>query len=164
MTVETIDPLFLRELKDIYAEEKELINALDELANEKSDERLQQIFEQHKEETQEHINRLETVFDEIDESPEADGGEAIKGMVKEHRSFMETEPTEQINAAYDMGMEKKAERYEITAYETLIELANAMGLSEDAVRALQANLSDERKQLDRLQTVSYGTDLRQLRP
>ena len=127
MPVESLDQLFNHELQDIYAGEQELVNALEQLAQEESNEQLQQIFEQHRKETQQHIERLEEVFNELGESPEAKGGQALGGLVEEHNSFMQAGPTDQINAAYDIGAEKKAERYEITAYENLLQMANALG-------------------------------------
>lgn len=163
MSVDNLDQLFTHELKDIYAEEQELADALEQLAKEESNQQLQQIFQQHSEETQQHVERLEEVFDELGESPEAEGGQVLKGLVEEHQSFMEAEPSEQINAAYDTGAGRKAERYEITAYENLIKMANALELSENAVESLQANLSDEREQLDRLENVSQGMNLKSLR-
>lgn len=163
MSVNDLDKLFNHELKDIYAEEQELVNALDDLAQEESNEQLQQIFKQHSEETQQHVERLKKVFEELGESPEAEGGQVLKGLVKEHQSFMQSEPSNEINAAYDTGAGRKAERYEITAYENLIKMANALELSEDAVQSLQANLSDEREQLDRLENISHSMDLKSLR-
>lgn len=163
MPVENLDQLFSRELKDIYAEEQELVTALDQLATEESNEQLQQIFQQHSEETEQHVDRLEEVFDELGESPEAEGGQALNGLMQEHEMFMDAGPSNQINAVYDMGAGKKAERYEITAYENLIEMGNALELPENAIQSLQANLSDEREQLDRLQNASHSMDLRQLR-
>lgn len=163
MTVENLDQLFSHELKDMYAEEQKLVDALDQLSEEESNEELQQIFRQHREETQQHVERLEEVFSELDESPEGEGGEAMSALMQEHESFMKADPTDQINAAYDTGAGKKAERYEISAYEDLIDIANALELSDDAVEMLESNLDDEREQLDRLQNASKEMDLGQLR-
>ena len=54
------------------------------------------------------------------------------------------------------------EHYEISAYENLLRMAEALELS-DAVELLQANLTDERQQLDRLKTSAHNFDLTQLR-
>ena len=100
------------------------------------------------------------MFDELGESPETEVGQLLKALAKKHQSAMQAAP-DQIDAASDTG--RKAERHEITAYEALIEMANALERSENAVRSLQANLSDEREQLDRLENASHGMDLGPLR-
>lgn len=163
MTVENLDQLFTHELKDIYAGEQALVDVLGRLAQEDSNQQLQQVFEEHRAETEQHVERLETVFEEVGASPEAEGGQALGGLIEEHDSFMQAEPTNPINAAYDVGAGRKAERYEITAYENLIQMANAMELPETAVQPLQDNLTDERAQLDRLQNAAHGMDLATLR-
>lgn len=162
MSIESLDQLFSHELKDIYAEEQALIKAHDTFSTEELHDELQQIFHQHREETKQHVERLEDVFEELGEQPESEGGQAAAGLMEEHESFKEDEPTDQIHAAYDIVAGKKVEKYEITAYENLLEMAEAMELSENVQESLQSNLSDEREQLDRLQNASQDTDLEQL--
>lgn len=162
MSLENLNQLFSHGLKDIYAEEQELIKAHDTFSTEELNEELQQIFHQHREETKEHVDRLKRVFDEIGEEPADEGGQVAAGLREEHESFKKDGPTGEIHAVYDIAAGKKAEQYEITAYENLLEIADAMDLSENARDLLQKNLSDEREQLERLQNASQNTDLKQL--
>lgn len=163
MTMESLEQLFSHELKDMYAEEQEIDSALQSMADCTTDEELHQVFTTHREETQEHIQRLEQVFDALGESAEAEGGQAIAGMVEEHDSFAGSEPTSQIHSEFDAGAAKKVERYEITAYEDLVRMADALELGDETVQNLQDNLNEEQRQFDRLKSFSQGQDLRQLR-
>ena len=162
MSVANLRELFVHELKDMYAEEQNILDALGEMAEEDSSQQLEGVFANHQQETQQHLDRLEEIFDLLDESPEAEGGKGLGGIIEEHDSFMQTEPTGDINAAYDTHVGRKVEHYEISAYENLLRMAEALELS-DAVELLQANLTDERQQLDRLKTSAHNFDLTQLR-
>lgn len=162
MAMQSLEQLFAHGLKDMYAEEQELLTALDDMEEEDVDQELQQTISTHKEETQQHVDRLEQMFDTLGTEPEAEGGQGLAGIIEEHNSFMQSEPTEQINTVYDTNAAKKVERYEITAYEDLMKMGKAMGLSDDEMRPLEENLSDERRQLDRLDSFAHNFDMGQL--
>lgn len=162
MAMQNLEQLFAHGLKDMYAEEQELLTALDEMEEEDVEQELQQTISTHKEETQNHVDRLEQMFDTLGTEPEADGGQGIAGIIQEHNSFMQSEPSDQINTVYDTSAGKKIERYEITAYEDLMKMGKAMGLSDDELQPLEENLSDERRQLDRLESFAHNFNMGQL--
>ena len=83
--------LFLHELGDLLYAENALVKTLPKLAKEASDTELQEGFEAHLEETQQHVANLEQVFEAVGEKAKAEKCPAIDGITKEHDEFMSEE-------------------------------------------------------------------------
>lgn len=77
MALNTLQDLYVEQLRDLYSAETQLIQALPSMASAASHDSLRTAFEDHLEETQEHVSRLEHVFSELGISP---GGEKCEGM------------------------------------------------------------------------------------
>lgn len=67
----SLQELFHDTLKDIYFAEKKILSALPKMAKAAQSEDLKAAFQKHETETEEHVARLEKVFEEIDETPRA---------------------------------------------------------------------------------------------
>ena len=65
-TVDSLHALLEEELKDIYDAEKQLTKALPKLAKKASSPDLKAGFEAHLQQTEEQIERLEQVFDQLE--------------------------------------------------------------------------------------------------
>jgi ferritin-like metal-binding protein YciE len=154
MSVTDIKGLFIHEVEDMYYAEQKLVEALGELAGESARQDLQQAFQTHQQETQGHVQRLEQVFQLLRMQPKTEICQGIEGLIKEKKSFTSKEsPTPDILDVYNIGAAQKTERYEITAYENLIMMAQQMGLTQ-AVPLLQQNLQEEQAALQKLQTLA----------
>lgn len=81
----TLNDLFHETLKDIYFAEKKILSALPKMAKAVQSDDLKTAFERHASETESHLERLEQVFELIDEAPKAKTCEAIMGIVEEGR-------------------------------------------------------------------------------
>jgi len=160
MPMTTLDELFEHNLKDIYGAEQRLLEALDEMAGEASDREAKKLFQQHKRETQGQIKRLERVFKSIGVKPEAQPCPGMEGLIKEKKSIAKEKPSEDILGFYNLHAAQKVERYEITAYEGLIEAAQHMGLDE-AVELLQQTLDEEERALDMLKQLASDYEVEQ---
>jgi len=68
---QTLHDAFLDELKDAYDAEKQLTKALPKLAKAATSPELRQAFEEHLEETNGHVEKLEQVFQGLDEKSAA---------------------------------------------------------------------------------------------
>ncbi|MCC8426576.1 ferritin-like domain-containing protein [Mucilaginibacter sp. UR6-11] len=139
-----LNELFLDELKDIYWAEKHLAKALPKMAKAATSDELRTAIEQHKAETNNHINRLEEVFSSIDEKAVAVKCEAMAGLLKEGDEIVEE--TEKGSITRDAGIisaAQKIEHYEIASYGTLRTLAGVLGYN-DAVELLEATLQEEK--------------------
>jgi ferritin-like metal-binding protein YciE len=143
--------LFVDEIKDIYWAEKHLIKALPKMKKAATSVELQEAFATHLEQTQEHVSRLEEVFNLLGEKPQAKKCDAMEGLIQEGESIIED--TEDGTATRDVGLiiaAQKVEHYEIATYGGLAQLAKTLGRTE-IKDILGATLSEE-KQTDEMLT------------
>jgi ferritin-like metal-binding protein YciE len=139
--------LFHDTLKDIYFAEKKVLAALPKMAKAAESEELQAAFEKHHGETEGQIGRLEQVFEEIGEKPQAKTCAAIIGILDEGKEIMEDYKG---SPALDAGLLSAAqavEHYEISRYGTLSAWAEQLGHSNAAT--LLNDTLDEEKAADR---------------
>ena len=102
--------------------------ALEEMASESSDREIRKGFAQHRKETQAQIKRLEKVYKSLGQKPESGSCPGIEGLIKEKKAFKREKPSDELLEFYNIGAAQKVERYEITAYEGLIDMAEKLGM------------------------------------
>jgi len=144
-----LEKFFVDALKDIYWAEKHLTKALPKMQKAATSEELQQAIGEHLNQTKEHINRLEQVFDQLGEKAQAKKCEAMEGLTKEGDTVVEE--TEDGTATRDVGIivsSQKVEHYEISAYGSLITLAKTMG--QDEVADILSQTLEEEKEADKI--------------
>jgi len=156
--METIEELFEHELQDIYSAEQSLVDALEQMANESSDREIRKGFTQHRKETQGQIKRLEKIYKTLGRKPESSSCPGIEGLIKEKKAFMREKPSDELLEFYNIGAAQKVERYEITAYEALIDMAEKLAMS-DVVDLLEQNLQEEEMALNKLKSIASEFDV-----
>lgn len=139
----TLHDAFIEELRDTYDAEKQLIKALPRLAKAAASTDLRAAFESHLEETKGHVERLEQVFQSLEEKPRGKHCEGIAGIIEEGKSMMGEEFDEATMDAVLIAAGQRAEHYEMAAYGTLIAWAESMGHTE-ALGLLQEILEEEK--------------------
>jgi len=136
----TLHDAFLDELRDAYdAESPELRMA----------------FEKHLEETRGHVDRLERVFESLDEKVRGKRCDGIAGIIEEGKSVMEEDFDEGTMDACLIAGGQRAEHYEMAAYGTLVAWARVMGHVE-AADLLQQTLGEERAADKKLSQLAEG--------
>jgi ferritin-like metal-binding protein YciE len=140
----TLHDLFHDTLKDIYFAEKKILAALPKMAKAAQSEELRAAFEKHESETQEHVSRLESVFEQIDAAPRGKTCEAIVGIIEEGQEIMKEYKGKPALDAGLLAAAQAVEHYEIARYGTLKTWASELGL-KDAVPLLEATLGEEKK-------------------
>lgn len=146
-----LQELFIEELRDIYWAEKHLVKALPKMEKATSSEHLAEAFADHLAATQEHVSRLEQVFEIMGEKARGKKCEAMEGLVKEAESVMED--TEEGTSTRDVALiiaAQKVEHYEIATYGGLATLAKTLGKNE--VKELLGQTLEEEKEADELLT------------
>jgi ferritin-like metal-binding protein YciE len=141
-TEKTLDDLFLDTLKDIYYAEKQIIKTLPKMAKAAQSPELKAGFEQHLEETEGHVERLEQVFELIGKPARGKTCDAILGIIEEGKSIIEDFKGTQALDAGLVSAAQAVEHYEIARYGTLKTWAQQLGL-KDAVTLLDATLKEE---------------------
>ena len=135
---------FIDELKDIYWAEKHLAAALPKMQKAATSTKLAAAFEKHARETQQHIERLEQVFESLGEKASAKKCDAMAGLLEEAKSIMDD--TDKGSMTRDAGLilaAQKVEHYEIGTYGTLRVFAHIMG-HHDAEKLLTETLDNEK--------------------
>ena len=150
MGATSLQELFEHELGDVYFAEHRLVDAYESFAANTNDQELTDLFEEHSEQVGDHIERLVQIFDTMSEPPQEEECRGIEGLLAEYGEFVEEGPDANVLDLYNVTTAGKTQRYEITAYESLIEVAKALD-NEDAVDLLRETLDEEQETLDRLQ-------------
>lgn len=130
---------FLDELADLYDAEKQLVKALPKMAKAAEHDELRDAFETHLEETEEHVNRLEQVFEKMGEKPRGKKCKAMQGLLEEGQDLIKDKEGD----AALICAAQKVEHYEIAAYGSLHSWAKSMA-EEDAADLLGETLQEEK--------------------
>ncbi len=105
---------------------------------------LKAAFEKHESETEEHVARLEKVFEAIDEKPRGKTCDAIMGIIEEGQEVMKEFKGAPALDAGLLAAAQAVEHYEIARYGTLKTWAAELGLNQ-AVNLLERTLAEEKK-------------------
>lgn len=143
--------LFVDQIKDIYWAEKHLLKALPKMQKAATTEELQSAIETHTEQTQVHVERLEEIFELLEEKAQAKKCDGMQGLVEEGQTVISE--TDEGTATRDVGIiisAQKVEHYEIAAYGGLATLAKTLG-RDDIAEILAETLAEE-KETDELLT------------
>lgn len=144
MAEKNLEDLFHETLKDIYYAERKILKALPRMARGASSQKLKSAFEKHKEETEEHVERLQQVFEIIGKRPRAKTCPAIDGIIEEGEEIMEAFKGAPALDAGLLAAAQAVEHYEISRYGTLRSWAEQLG-HRDAVKLLDQTLTEEAK-------------------
>ena len=149
--MQTGHELFVHGLNDMMDAEHQLVEALEELASDSSNPQLKKAFEQHREETEGQVERLEQCFELLGEEQEETECHGIRGIVAEKKSFSEEDPSEDLIDVFNVGAAIKSETYEICEYESLIDMAREMKHTKVA-QLLSQNLKEEQATLKKMES------------
>ena len=148
-SVESLEGLLQDELKDIYDAEKQITKALPKMAKKASSEELRQAFEEHLRQTEQQIERLEEVFEQLELPARGKKCEGMRGLLEEGQTMMSEAEDDATRDAVMIASAQKVEHYEIAAYGTLRTWANLLGKSEVA-GLLEETLEEEKETDQRL--------------
>ncbi|RKD98035.1 YciE/YciF ferroxidase family protein [Halopiger aswanensis] len=161
MSIDSTEDLFVSGLKHAYYTEQRLVDALDELESSSSNEELKSGFAEHREETKQHIDRIEQVFEHLDADAEAEEDPVVEGMIEAHEEFMNQDPSDQAIDRYNIAAGQKSEHYEIATYGNLIPMADQLGM-DDVADMLEETLREEQDELDTLSEMGEEFDYGEL--
>lgn len=151
----TLHEAFVEELRDTYDAEKQLTKALPKMAKAANSPELRQAIETHLEETRHQVERLEQVFESIEEKARGKHCDGIAGIIQEAQAIMQEDFDEPTADACLIAAGQRAEHYEIAAYGTLVAWARAMG-HDDAADLLQETLDEEKAADEKLNSLAEG--------
>ena len=135
--------LYIDELRDIYSAETQLVKALPKMAKAAESDELRSDFEEHLEQTKEHVSRLEQIFDALGEKPTGKKCEGMAGLIKEGGEAAQEDYEGDVKYSALIGAAQRVEHYEIAAYGTVRAMAEKLG-EDDAVELLSQTLQEEK--------------------
>jgi len=142
MQMESLQDLFVDQLKDLYNAEGQLVKALPKMAKAASNPQLQAAFTEHLAQTREHVERLEQVFNTLGESPKGKKCKAMEGLIEEGKDMMDEDAEPEVMDAGLIAAAQRVEHYEIAGYGCVRTYAKLLGNNE-AARLLQKTLDEE---------------------
>ena len=148
--------LFLDELSDLYSAEKQLTKALPKMLKAAQSDELKSAIESHLEETEGHVDRLEKVFQSLDEKSKRKTCAAMEGLVKEASELLQEQKGKSSLDAAIIAAAQKVEHYEIASYGTVIAWAQQMG-HEEAAKLLKATLDEENAADEKLTEIAESS-------
>ena len=140
--IQTLQDIFIDQLKDLYSAETQITKALPKLAKAANSPDLKKGFELHLTQTKEHVNRIAKICAELKVKPTGKTCEATKGLVKEGAEAIEDKATPEAKDVMLIAAAQRVEHYEMAGYTSAISLAKALDLTS-AVKALSLTLSEE---------------------
>jgi ferritin-like metal-binding protein YciE len=143
MPMKTLEDLFHDTLRDVYYAEKKLTKVLPKMAKNATNEELAGAFEKHLAETENHVSRIEEVFELIDKPARAKKCEAMDGLAAEGNHVIEEGKDDAVLDAGLIASAQAVEHYEIARYGTLVAWAELMG-NNKAASLLQKTLDEEK--------------------
>lgn len=138
----TLRDLLIDELKDLHNAENQLLKALPRMAKAASHDELKSGFEEHLEQTREHVDRLDRCFKLLGEKAKGKTCHAMQGLVEEGKEAIEEDAPDAIRDAKLIGAAQRIEHYEIAGYGTARSFAQTLGETKIA-DLLQETLDEE---------------------
>lgn len=154
---ESLDELLVEELKDIYSAEKQAVRAYPKIAKSVDSDELKQALQAHLEQTQGQLERLEQVFEILEEKPGGKTCEGMKGLLEEANEAISEGDKGPVLDAQIIGAAQRVEHYEIAAYGTVSAMAKALG-KDDIAKLLDQTLQEEKDTDQKLTQVSEGVN------
>jgi ferritin-like metal-binding protein YciE len=140
--IDSLQELYVEELRDIYNAEQQILKALPRMSKAASHRELQRAFNQHEKVTQKQVQRLERIFKELGESPRGKRCKGMEGLIDEGQDLIKEKPEPDVLDAGLISAAQRVEHYEIAAYGTVRTWARQLGLDRQA-ELLQQTLDEE---------------------
>jgi len=148
--------LFEEQLKDMYWVEKSLVKAIPKILKNVSSEELVDVIQDHLDETETEVEKVEKVFQSLGKKAVATKCEAMDGLIKEAEELMRSSDKGAMRDAAIIAAIQKIEHYEIATYGTLRSYAKTLGLTEAAI-LLDAILKEEKDADEKLTEIAVST-------
>lgn len=155
MGLDSLEGLFLEELKDVYNAEKQITKALPRMAKAADSEELRQALTKHLKETDGQIKRLERIFQALGQTARGKKCKGMEGLIEEGKEVLEEDGDPAVIDAAIIASAQRVEHYEIAAYGCLRTYARLLGHTE-AEKLLDQTLTEEEAADEKLTALGEG--------
>lgn len=142
MKAQSLEELSLHSLQDIYDAEQQALKGMAQMMEAASSQQLKSAFQQHMQETQMQVQRLEQIFNMMGQKAKGVTCVAMQGLIKEAQEIIAMKGDPSVKDAGLIAAAQKQEHYEIAAYGTAATWAKMLGQNE-AAQLLRQTLNEE---------------------
>lgn len=155
-SIDSLNELLVDQLKDLYDAEKRLTKAIPKLAKKASNDQLRTALEEHLQETEQQVARLEEAFEHLGETAKAKPCAGMRGIIEEGDEHVgEDYEDDGLRDAVIIGSAQRVEHYEIAAYGTAIAHAKLLG-QDEVVQLLVESMNEEKAADEKLTEIAEG--------
>lgn len=148
MDLNSLQNLMIHQLRNLYSAEHQIAEALPRMAEKASNEQLRGLLEEHHETTRRQTERLERIFQDLDEKPAGQRSRGVEGLIAEGNELLErTDIDADVRDAGLIAAQQRIEHFEMAEFGAVRTYAEMLGKSEWA-DLLQQSL-DEVKLADK---------------
>ena len=139
---ESLQKLYLEQLRDLFSAEDQILEALPKMTKQTTHAELKRAFQEHYQQTEQQVQRLQRIFDDLGVSPQGEECEGMKGLLKEGEKTMDEFQDSDVLDAALIAAAQRVEHYEMAGYGCARTYAHLLGLQEHA-DLLQRTLDEE---------------------
>ncbi|HBL26304.1 MAG TPA: ferritin-like domain-containing protein [Acidobacteria bacterium] len=142
MKLDSLQKLWVHELKDLYSAETQITEALPKIIAAASHQNLKEALSEHLQQTKGHLARLEKIFGGLRFAPGGQHCKGMEGLLEEGKGILETDADPLVRDAGIISACQRVEHYEIAGYGTAGAYAELLG-EQEAAALLQLTLDEE---------------------
>ncbi len=142
MSLDSLQDLYVEQLKDLYSAESQILDALPKMADTATNPDLKQAFKSHLQQTQGQVDRLNEIFDDLGQKPGGHKCKAMEGLIKEGEEMIKEKAKSDVKDAGLIAAAQRVEHYEIAGYGTVRNFADRLGHQRHQ-ELLQQTLDEE---------------------
>jgi ferritin-like metal-binding protein YciE len=142
MSLDSLQDLYVEELKDLYNAETQLVKALPKMAKNATTPELKAAFTEHLEVTRKQVDRLEQIFSALSVNPKGKKCKAMEGLIEEGSEIFTKKGDPSVIDAALIAAAQRVEHYEMAGYGCVRTFARLLG-HNDAEKLLQETLDEE---------------------
>jgi ferritin-like metal-binding protein YciE len=154
MAIQSPQELFLYNLGAMYDIEQNLAQVLPELARECQNPQVKQAFQEHEQQTRQHVRNLEQCFQILGRQPISLNNQTVAGLKRDHDAFVQQQPQQQVLDMFDLEAGYESEYIEVAKYNALIEAARNMGLHQ-CIPLFEQNMQQDADAAKKLGTLIH---------
>ncbi len=156
MKIDSLEKLFIEELRDLYSAENQILKALPKMSKAATSPELKAGFDKHLEETKVQVERLEKIFEALGKSPKGKTCKAMQGLVEEGSELMKEDIEPAVLDAGLIAAAQRVEHYEMAGYGTVRTYAKLLKKTE-AAKLLDETLAEEKATDEKLNDLAESS-------
>lgn len=142
MALESLQELYLEQLKDLHSAEEQIIEALPKMIKQTTHAELRKAFELHLNQTKEQLRRLDQIGQRAGQKLSGHDCKGMEGLLEEGEELMKERADSDVLDAALIAAAQRVEHYEMAGYGCARTYARLLGLNDDA-KLLQQTLDEE---------------------